>query len=136
MRKRTVKNIAETIFWYTLYMLPLIVFFIELIALWQNEALWTSWGSSATSNLNSYTVNVFYQIMREFCSNNIIATAFQNIFSEGSSMAFLGSQTGWAVTFYLSYFVLMYVVHLMVDFVLFIPKLAHKFMNSFTRGDD
>lgn len=40
------------------------------------------------------------------------------------------------VLMYMSYFVCVYLIHIFIDFLLFIPKIAHKWLNKLYGGDN
>lgn len=77
--------------------------------------------------------------MHEFIStDNPIYSAFYAIISEdGIIPIFKQGNSGLVpIIAFMAWFVGTYLMHLLVDFILFIPRLCHKFMNKFTRSED
>lgn len=117
MRKRTITNIADTIFWYSLYFLPVLVYVLSIIS---------------PNGITGATLDfaVFIENYPVFTNYNIIYTTLVEIFGVNGVMPLLGN----SVLLVFSWFVSVYIIHLAVDFLLFIPKLCHKFMNDYTEG--
>ena len=116
MRKRTLSYIAEKLMWLIIVMLP----FLMLVCIWAKN------GNTATS---------LADVMQYFgiSDNNVIYTSLTGLFGTGGVMEFFNTPD---FMLYFTYFVIVEIVHLAVDFLVFIPRLAHKFLNSFTRSDD
>lgn len=117
MRKRNISYLFDTIFWYLLYALPLIVALIFYA--------------------RTGTIIGFSQIMVD-CglavdTSSIVYTTLLSIVGTNGSMPLFASADIVAV---FTYFINVLIAHLLVDFVLFIPRLAHDFMFKFTGGDD
>lgn len=83
------------------------------------------------------TLNIvpFYDYMistYQFTENNFIYTTISNLF--GINGVFnLALDKG--IYLYFSWFIGVYLMHLFVDFILFIPRLCHKWLKEFTQGD-
>lgn len=135
MRKKTVTHVADTIFWYILYFLPIILTLIQSIGLFENFGF-DSWQyvydegnildydflHLLEMNLNSFYISRY----------NIISSALMDIFGlNGFIPIFSNNLT--SIIQYFGYFVGVYLIHLCVDFILFIPRIAHKWLNKFTR---
>lgn len=66
-------------------------------------------------------------------TDNVVYTVLNSIFgANGVLPAFAGT----AVISYFTWFIFVYVLHVLVDILIFIPRLAHKWMNSFTRSEE
>lgn len=120
MRKRTVNYLADTIFWYLLYFLPIIGYICFMIAEPSN-------GTTIIS-LSTYMQNMGINI----AENNIVLTTLENIFGNNGTLPIFTDNTFFI---YFTYFIDVYIIHLLVDFILFIPRLCHKYMEKFTQGD-
>ena len=121
MRKRTINTFADTIFWYLIYFLPVLVYLLYLIA----EP------ASGTSLISFSTC--FDTIGLGFVSDNIVVSSLKDIFGTGGLLPLFSSDTPFII---FGWFICTYITHLAVDFLLFIPRLAHKWLNKFTQGDN
>lgn len=118
MRKRTVNHLADTIFWYLVYLLPLFCYLLMYI------------------HRAGTTVPPF----SDFMSNNfgmlpltdIVSDCLFQLFGADGILPLAGANLGIPL---FSWYVSMVIIHLAVDFLLFIPRLAHSFMDKFTKGD-
>lgn len=116
MRKRTVNHLADTIFWYLLYFLPVLAYLLNLLC------------STPIVSLESFLSQGAFSI----ANDNLLLTTFNSIF--GASGIFpLFSNT--AVISVFVYFISVYICHLLVDFCLFVPRLCHKWLKTFTQGE-
>lgn len=120
MRKRTISNFADTIFWYLVYMLPLIAYLLYLIA-----------EPASGTSLVSFT-SFFDVIGIGFVSDNIVITALKDLFGAGGILPLFSSDVPFII---FGWFICTFICHLAVDFILFIPRLCHKFFNKFYQGD-
>ena len=69
-----------------------------------------------------------------FDNTNIVFTTVQDLFgSSGVLPLWTADSTGIALI--VTWFVTVFVVHLAVDFILFIPRLCHKFMGKCYQED-
>lgn len=120
MRKRTISNLADTIFWYLVYLLPVIGYLLYLIAE-------PSSGTSLVS-FESFFTNIGLGLV----SDNVVVSTLKDIFGTGGVLPLFTTDTPFII---FGWFVCTFITHLAVDFLLFIPRLAHKWMNKFTQGD-
>lgn len=116
MRKRTIKCLADTIFWYALYFLPILILILMSI---HNPI------TSISSVISTLGLNVL--------QDNIIFTTLSDIFGSGGVLPFFQSTD---LIIFFTYYICVYLLHLLVDFVIFIPRIAHKWLNHFTQGED
>lgn len=110
MRKKTIYRVADTIFWYLLYFLPILCYFI-LLAIGQVSTLG----------------QVFSVLGLNVVTDGTIYTSLNSIFGTGGILP-LFTETGLLQFF--TYFISVYIAHLFVDFLLFIPRIAHKWMSK------
>lgn len=112
MRKKTLSHLFDDILWYTLYLLPVLCF---LIVSWRTGEFVT-----LSSAMSSCGLDIFIE-------NPVFAT-LSSIFGDAGILKLFSS-----VDFiqYASYFVSVFLVHLAVDVLLFIPRFAHKCMSCF-----
>lgn len=120
MRKRTVANLADTIFWYLVYMLPVIGYLLYLIA-----------EPASGTSLVSFS-SFFDTIGIGFVSDNLIITTLKGIFGTGGIFPLFSTDTPFII---FGWFICSFILHLAVDFILFIPRLCHKWFDKFYQGD-
>lgn len=112
MKKNTFHYIVEA-GWLFLALLPLFVYLATARA--------------------SGTPDTFISLMSEklnfITTDNIIYTTIKSIFGTGGIMPVL--QDG--MTMYLTYFCIVEIVHLLVDVLVFIPRLAHGWLDAFVK---
>lgn len=120
MRKKTVNHIADAVFWYIIYFLPVMLYLLYMFTE-------PSQGGSAVPFLQ-YFDNVGFG----FVSNNLLIDTMRSIFGINGVLPLFSTDLPF---FIMGWFMSMVVLHLAVDFVLFIPRLAHKWLNYFTKGD-
>lgn len=121
MRKRTVNHLADTIFWYILYALPVIGYICVMISCPTNGATYNSFEKYITN----FGINI--------AENNIIFNALKSILGEHGTLPLFADNT---FLTYLTYFINIYIMHLLVDFILFIPRICHKYMEKFTQKEE
>lgn len=68
----------------------------------------------------------------EFATDNIIVNTLGDIFGKGGVMPMFDNDTPFII---FAWFIGVYLLHLLVDFILFIPRIAHKWMKDCTGGD-
>lgn len=120
MRKKTISYLADTWFWYLLYLFPVVAYLFYFFA-------------------DGYTTTTFVTFMTNnlgfvFDSTNVVFTTVQSLFGSDGVLP-LWSADSTAITIMVTWFVTVFLVHLAVDFILFIPRLAHKYLNYFYQGD-
>lgn len=111
MRKRNIKYLFDTIFWYSLYMLPIIL-------------LCLNWFRGGILSLSELFSNVGLNIV----TNNVIYTGLVEMFGAGSTI--LPVFTNNVVLEYLTYFIMLMIIHVFVDVLLFIPRWCHKMIDN------
>ncbi len=116
MRKRTIAHIADTLFWYLLYALPLLMYLINAVR------------HDTVPFVTFMTDNLGFM----FSATNPFLTALNEIFGSAGILPLFTSD---AALYLACWFISMLIVHLLVDFVVFIPRLAHKWLNKATQGD-
>lgn len=138
MRKRNCKNLFDNIMWYTIYMLPIILTIVMSNGVLQGMTF-VDWqyifDNTAVTDYGFITL--FRDVLQSFgIFDNPIYETLVETFGPYSNIPLVGDYFGYPLFGYMAYFVTVYIFHLMVDFLLFIPRLAHKWLNSFTRSDD
>lgn len=134
MRKKTVMHVADTIFWYALYFLPVIMGVISIIGFMSSESFFTYWiGDGDYSNLP--VLAAFRNVIDGFgvMADGPVYMVLYDLFSTDGLIPVFSDDL---IFKFFSYFINVYLIHLCVDFVLFIPRLAHKWMKKFTQGDE
>ena len=119
MRKRTILHFVDTVFWWIVYALPVIV----LLIVSNNSFI-------DTVDTGNALRNFFY-----VAQNNPVYTAIVGLFGQNGVLPFFSS--GSYVFIILTWFVATNLCHIAVDVLLFIPRMAHKFIDILTsRGAD
>lgn len=101
--------------WYCLYLLP--------VAIFVGVSIKTGQFSTLEACFNSIGLNVL--------TDNIVLTTLYDLFGAGGVLPLFSSPD---MLIYFAYFVSVYLMHLCVDFILFIPRLCHKWLKEFTSG--
>ena len=117
MRERTQKNLFDNIFWYLIYLLPLIIWVVV---------------SFRTGNIVSLS-NALETMGLKVLENNQILTNLSEIFGSNGVLPLFVSTD---ILLYISYFICVFLIHLFVDFLLFIPRITHKWLNKLYGGDN
>lgn len=127
MRKRNIVKIADTIFWYSLYLLPVVGYLIYVSAFGQNPGF----------NSSDTGVNVIVMSIQSYLSysglipisSNVIYNTLNSLFGTGQTLPLVSN----TVILILTYYVSLFIMHLIVDVLLFIPRFAMKWMDEFTK---
>ena len=116
MRKKTIYQIADKLFWFIVMSLPLLVWMI----------------SANNGNGN------FASVMAELgiSSDNIVYSTLDALFGSSENSIIHLFTSGSTTMLFFTYFIIIELVHLFVDFIVFIPRLAHKWMSKFTRSEE
>lgn len=114
MRKKNFFCIVDTLFWWIVYALPIVVWLISL-----------STDTPVYSDLQSI-------IDQGFSNNSIIYDSLYKIIGRGSeiNLPLIGDSQLQLFVWFISANIL----HLLVDFILFIPRLCHNWLEKFTSG--
>ncbi len=119
LRKRTISNLADQIFWLLVALLPLVLYGLQFLAY--------------DLTVVSSDLPTFLDYMQNFglSTTSVCYTALQELFGSNGVLPLFVSGDN-AVVLFLSYFVAVQIVHLAVDFLLFIPRLSHKWLEKIT----
>ena len=117
MRKRTVNHLAEVVFWNIVYFIPVFAFLIILF----------------TSGSPIQFGSVFESVGLNIATDSVAYISLSAIFGEGGTLPLFASSD---LLVFMSYYINVFICHLFVDFILFIPKLAKKWLNKFTQGEE
>ena len=120
MRKRTVKLLADTIFWYLLYFLPVLGYLLYLIA-------------EPNTGTNLVPISDFFNnIGIGFITDNVIVNTLKRLFGAEGILPLFATNAPFEI---FGWFICTYMGHIAVDFILLIPRICHKFMEKFTQRD-
>lgn len=113
MRKRNIDVLFDNIFWYLIYSMPILMYVIGYFC-----GLSTSIFSFFDSTLLGSSNSIVFQTISSIFGSDGILPLFENnsIFN------------------IFSFYINVMIVHLAVDFLLFIPRLCHHWMSKFTSG--
>ena len=115
MRKRTINCLCNNIFWYLIYALPFLAYGIQLI-----------------NDTKVISLTHFMLQSNLMTSDNIIFTALSGIFGSSGILPLFSDAS---LLYICTWFVSVFLVHIAVDFLLFIPRFAHSAFESFYKGD-
>lgn len=120
MRKKSIAYFSDTFMWYLIYLFPLLIFLFALK------------GSDIETVATYFSTNLY-----PVFSNNVIFTSLNQIFGNDPT-AILPLFTGkWIfMIYYGTYFISCMLLHLCIDFLAFIPRLSHHWLDKMTKSDD
>lgn len=110
MRKKTINKLFDNFLWYLLYTLPLLL----MLLYWFKTGSISLVSAMSDAGLSVLTTNPIYD-------------ALFSIFGTGGIMPLFTSPD---VIAFITYFASVYIIHLAIDFILFIPRLAHNWMSA------
>lgn len=114
MRKRTINCFFDTLFWFIVSVLPLVAFVILLF-----------FNGASGVDLSTVINNIGFGLN----DSNVVYVAINGICGVDGVLPLFASSD---IILYLSYFVIVSILHVFVDVLLFIPRFAHKLMEGFT----
>ena len=117
MREKTQKNLFDNIMWYILYLLPVIM--------WAIVSYRTGTMASLSSAMSSFGLDIL--------GTNQVYVVLSDIFATTGILPLFVAND---LIMYFTYFISVFIVHLFVDFILFIPRIAHKWLNKLYGGND
>ena len=122
MRKRTIANLVDSAFWFLVSILPLALYLITCL--------------SYKLQSSTDTLTAFLPFMKNLglMDSGIIYKSLSDLFGSAGILPLFSADNN-AILVFLSYFVSVEIVHLAVDFLLFIPRIGHKYMNTFTQNE-
>lgn len=130
MRKKNILLIVEKIMWGLILLLPVLYWLVSPIG-------YSIGGGTALSGLSGSAITMigFGDVLGNFgiTTSNIVYTSLSDLFGSSGVLPFFSVNS--SMLLYLTYFIIVEVCHLVVDCVVFIPRLAHKWMNKYTSED-
>jgi len=69
----------------------------------------------------------------DILNDSVIYTTLNSVVGAGGILPLFSSPD---ILIFFTYYICVYILHLLVDIVIFIPKIAHKWLNTFTQGDE
>ena len=110
---KSIKYTFDNLFWYLLYLLPVICFMIR----------------GGESTFLSFLEDIGFSLT----NSNIVFSTMSDIFGANGIIPFFESSSIIAIV---SYFVCVFIVHILVDVLLFIPRWSHKFLGKVYCDED
>lgn len=107
MRKKNILLFADTFMWTLIYILPLLIFAISV-------------AHNPNLSLNTFLTSDSFGVL----SSGIVFDTLNQLFGTDGILPLFATNSG--TIFYMSYLVNAVIIHLAVDFLLFIPRFAHK----------
>ena len=111
----------DKMFWFFISFAPLIFYALYLVAHFKQ------------SEYFSFYVFLSNYLGLFFSSNNVFSSMFSSILGPSGIFPVFSAQSGWLVLF--SYLAAVEVVHTLFDVVVFIPRLAHKWISKAVQDD-
>lgn len=126
MRTRTINNTRfsyklDKIFWFFISFAPLIFYALYLVAHFKQ------------SEYFSFYVFLSNYLGLFFSSDNVLSSIFLSILGPSGIFPVFSNQSGWLVLF--SYLATVEVIHTLFDIIVFIPRLAHKWISKAVQND-
>lgn len=118
MRKRTIQFGLDRLMWYIIYLFPVLLVLLSAVV--------TPLGDIITTIDNSPFVSAF--------TSTDVYTALNELFGTDGLLPMFTGSTATLILSYMTYFVHVLIIHLAVDFLVFIPRLAHKWFNKVLGG--
>ena len=122
MRKRTIANLVDSFFWLLVAILPIVLYLI------------TCFSYKLTNATDSVVAFLPFMKSLGLVDSGLIYKSLSDLFGTAGILPLFSAENN-AILVFLSYFVSVEIVHLAVDFLLFIPRLGHKYMNTFTQNE-
>lgn len=120
MRKRNVNFCLDSIIWAVFYSLPVIFYALSFIA----------YDLTSVSTLPTFAT--FIQENFNILSTNIIYTGLVDLFGSNGILPLLDTTSVNGAMLMFTWFILSAIIHLACDFLLFIPRISHKFLGKLT----
>lgn len=111
MRKSNFDYYLDGLFWTVLYALPFLAWIVALRGGYQ-------------SDLPSFMV------ASDFAEANFVFNSLKSVFGAGGTLVLFSDN----LLYMFSWFINCVIIHIMVDVLLFIPRLAHHWLAHFTSG--
>lgn len=118
MRRKTLVNIADELFWLVVALLP-VLFYIGQFLIYKFDNL--------ASEIPS-----FYSYLASFgiLTDSVVYTTLADIFGTNGVLPLFAVDS--PVLLFLSYFIIVMIVHVAVDVLVWIPRLSHKWISELT----
>jgi len=117
MRKRTINHLFDTIFWYVIYSLPLIVYLVNIFK------------TGGPFSFFDIFINPEYGLF--LADWNPFGMLLYEIFGNDGIFPLFGDQGFFCV---FAYFISCWMIHLAVDVLLFIVRWSHSMIDGFLGG--
>ena len=124
MRKKNFISYCDTVFWYLIYFLPLIFFLCYLFV------LKADFSTTFSSFMTDYCPlsNPIFQLL-----NSVLGIFSYSDNGTTSTLTLFGNNSG--IVLYLAYCATVSLSHVFFDVIVFIPRLAHKWLGKSTQQD-
>ena len=120
MRERTLKSLFDKIMWYGIYLFPLICYAFLCLSFQYD------------GNNEFVPFADFMESLTGFAGfgGSLYVTINQGLFENVLNLTDFGG-----LACYLTYLIVITIVHVIFDIIVFIPRLFHNFLESFEKGD-
>lgn len=114
----------DSLFWWIVKIVPLVMFLFYIYGYYRS-------GNTDASS------NEFFSLIQNYCMISFDSVVFNTFFTifgpDGAFPLFMSVRNPLLV--YLSYIVIIDILHIMVDVLVFIPRLAHKWIGKAVQDD-
>lgn len=128
MRKRTISNLFDKVFWYLVLLLPIIMYLLTYLTVRLN--INDSYNTNFAGLFSVETLDSFFSTSFSGFQDNVMYSAFVTFFGY-----FDGLTVGVFLPTYLSYCVYVEIAHVAFDFFVFIPRFCHKLVEKAVSND-
>lgn len=111
----------DKIFWFFISLAPLVFYALYLVSHFKQ------------SEYFSFYVFLSNYLGLFFSSNSVFSSMFSSIFGSSGIFPIFSAQSGWLVFF--SYLATVEIVHVLFDVMIFIPRLAHRWISKAVQND-
>lgn len=104
MRTKTLEHNLDRIFWFIVLLLPLVAYLI----------------------INRWQLITFGELLQQYniLTTNVVYDVLSNIFGSTGELPFFDTSSTNSVLIYMSYMVTIELLHIVVDVILFLPRIA------------
>lgn len=110
MRTKTIETLIDRLFWALVLILPMVAYVI----------------------INHHGSTDFISVLNQFYINdtNVIYTALVEMFGTGGYLPFIDTTSTNPLILYMAYFFCVELVHIVVDVLLFVPRICVKMLDK------
>ena len=124
-KKKILLTLIDKVFWLLIMLIPVIAYLVMPLG------FSIGGGSEGVTDLPTFAEALTQFGLNE---NNVIYGALNDLFGASGLLPMFANNS--ALLLYFTYLVIVELVHLFIDFIVFIPRLAHKFLNVLCQSEE